>query len=277
MTGVKSGFRPVARRQRTRYSAFVKEQVRQRYHLCRTTEDKEALARELGIGSVSKLYNLASRLGAAGRETELFQADAVGAELLLREDPETIVWDEAGDRYLRDEFGRRAIEDIAYHLGHSETAVLYRARHLGLRLPVKHWRLDKVSSWLGLELEETRALQAEGLDIYRLGNRRGEVVLEVVSTTSLGRWLSLKKNIKRLGRSADQFFILEIQESLRDLVAGETTFERCKFLSHGHVCQNPFTDNSYGLFCTNNDKYLAGEDPRCTVRTLAIEDLQPDD
>lgn len=267
----------MARRQRTRYSAYQKEQIIQRYHLCRTTEDKEALARELGIGSVSNLYYLASRLGAAGRKAEIFQPEAAESEQLLHEDPESIVWTDAGDRYLRNEFGRRAIEDIAYHLGHSETALLYRARHLGLRLPVKHWRLDKVSAWLGLDLDELRGLHSEGLDIYRLGNRRGEVVIEVVSTTSLGRWLSLKKNLRRLGSKADQFFLLEIEESLEDLVKGETTFERCKFLSHGHVCQNPFTDNSYGLFCTNNEKYLAGEDPRCTVRTLAIEDLQPED
>lgn len=47
---------------RTRYSPWVKEQVRQRYRLCRTTEDKLALAKELGIvddngnPSLSKLY-----------------------------------------------------------------------------------------------------------------------------------------------------------------------------------------------------------------------------
>jgi hypothetical protein len=251
--------------------------VRQRYHLCRTTADKEALAQELGIGSVSKLYNLASRLGAAGREAELIQPEAASSEVLLREDPETTTWSRAGDRYLKDEFGRRSIEDIAYHLGHSETAVLYRARHLGLRLPVKHWRLDKVALWLGLSPEELRGLSSEGIDIYPLGNRRGEVVIEVVSTTSLGRWLQMAKNRKRLGGKCDLFFLLEIEESLEDLVNRKTTFERCKFLSHGHVCQNPFTDNSYGLFCTNNEKYLAGEDPRCTVRTLAIEDLAPDD
>ena len=51
-------------RQRARYSDEVKEEVRQLYPLCRTTADKEKLAKELGIGSVAKLYNLSSRLGA---------------------------------------------------------------------------------------------------------------------------------------------------------------------------------------------------------------------
>ena len=49
---------------RTRYSSYVKDQVKKRYPLCRTTEDKQTLADELEIGSVPKLYNLASRLGA---------------------------------------------------------------------------------------------------------------------------------------------------------------------------------------------------------------------
>lgn len=45
-----------------RYSPWVKEQVRQRYRLCITVEDKLALAKELGIvdedgnPSLSKLY-----------------------------------------------------------------------------------------------------------------------------------------------------------------------------------------------------------------------------
>jgi len=40
---------------------------------------------------------------------------------------------------------------------------------------------------------------------------------------------------------------------------------------------NPFTQASFGLFCTNNERYKAGEDPRCSVRTLAIEDLRFDE
>jgi len=51
---------------RAHYSEEVKSLVRTRYRDCRRVEEKEALARELGIGSVAKLYNLASRLGAAG-------------------------------------------------------------------------------------------------------------------------------------------------------------------------------------------------------------------
>lgn len=269
--------------QRTRYSPAVKEQVRKRYRLCRTTADKQALADELGIGSVSKLYNLASRLGAAGHEEDPHDrsAESFSTERLLkREHPDEATFTRAADRYLKDEFGRRAIEDIAYHLGHSEPAILYRARHLKLRLPVKYWNIQKVAPWFGLEVAELKELAEEGLDIYPLADRHGKVKVEVVSTTSLGRWLKTPGNVERLRErepGPDEFFLLEIEESIADLVAERTEFERCKFLSHGHVCQNPFTENSFGLFCTNNEKYRAGEDPRCAVRTLAIEDLTPEE
>jgi hypothetical protein len=276
----------VARAERARYSNYVKDQVRKRYHLCRTTADKQALADELQIGSVPKLYNLASRLGATGKESTPSDSAQQGRgqevhniERLVneREDPDTIEFSKEDDRYLKAEFGRRTVEAISYHLHHSETAILYRARHLELRKPVKYWRIDKVAPWLGMTVAEFRELQDEGIDIYPLGDLNKRVVLEVVSTTSLGRWMALPEKLDWLRENeADDFFVREIMESIDDLVNRKTEFERCKFLSHGHVCQNPFTENSFGLFCTNTDRQVAGEDPRCSVRTLAIEDLRPD-
>lgn len=265
-------------KKRTRYSNYTKEQVKKRYPLCRTTDDKEKLARELGIGSVSKLYNLASRLGAAAQDLQPGQhTDAHSSQRLLeREDPSTVTWSKNADRYLKSEFGRRGIEDISYHLKHSEAAVLYRARHLGLRKPVKYWRTDKVARWFDMELEDFHALADEGLDIYPMHYRNGIEVFKVVSTSSLARWISVPENLNALkDRSPDEFFILELQESIEDLTNKKTEFESCKFLSHGHLCQNPFTEFSFGFFCTNNEKYKAGEDPVCRVRDLEIEDLNP--
>jgi hypothetical protein len=263
-------------KKRTRYSNYIKDQVKKRYPLCRTTEDKEKLADELGIGSVSKLYNLASRLGAAA--TDLQPGDHLDAHsnrrLLEREDPDEINFSAASDRYLRSEFGRRGIEDIAYHLKHSETAILYRARKLGLRKPVKYWRTSKVALWFDMELNEFHKIK--DLDVYPLYYRNGEEVFKVVSTSSLARYIENKKNLDSLNkRNPDKFFLLELQESVQDLVEGEVDFESCKFLSHGHVCQNPYTESSFGFFCTNNEKYFAGEDPACRVRHLEIEDLDP--
>lgn len=276
----------MAKAQRARYSAYVKDQVRKRYPLCRTTADKVALAEELDIRdekgrpSISKLYNLASRLKAAGQDIEpgSHMEAHDPTRLAEREDPTETKFTRQNDRYLKNEFGRSPIEDIAYHLSHSETAVMYRARHLKLRLPVKYWRIDKVARWFGMEEVAFRRLADEGLDIYPLGDPYGKVQLEVVSTSSLARWMAVPENLTRLREfGADEFFILEIQESIADLLAKETEFEHCKFLSHGHVCQNPHSDFSFGLYCTNNEKYRAGEDPRCMVRILQIEDLVPDE
>lgn len=273
-------------KKRTRYSPYVKEQVRQRYRFCRTTADKEALAAELeildddGRPSVAKLYNLASRLGAAGSDEGAAGEFQPGHERpVIVEHPDETEFSRRDDEYLRNEFGRREIDVIAYHLHHSEPAVLYRARHLGLRKPVKHWRIEKVAAWLSMDLDEFKRTAGKvGLDIHPLHNLEGKLMLEVVSTSSLGRWIKSKGVLAQLRKNgADEFFLRELLESLDDLVAGKTEFESCKFLSHGHVCMNPFTQASFGLFCTNNERYKAGEDPRCSVRTLAIEDLRFDE
>lgn len=264
---------------RARYSAHIKEQVRTRYPLCRTTADKEALARELGISSVNKLYNLASRLGVGGSDGEAASAAARDrSRLLIRENPGEVKWTRTALKYLRQEFGRKTIEEIAFHLSHSETAVLFKARELGLRKPVKLWNLEKAAAWLGFSTNELRAREEEGLDIYPLGNRQNQLELEVVTTTSLARWMRIKKVAKELkARDADLFFIKEIEESVEEIAEGEAKFEKCRYLSHGHVCQNPFTEASFGLFCTNTDRQEAGMDPRCTVRTLPLEDLRPEE
>lgn len=282
----------MAKPERTRYSPWVKEQVRKRYALCRTTADKEALAKELSIvdangnPSVPKLYNLASRLNATGGQTvdhEEFVADE--SRLLRREDPETTKLSAESVRYLKNEFGRRTIELIAAHINHSETCVLYHARHLKrgsgseakyLRKIAKHWDARKVAAWFGMTLDELKQLQVEGIDIVPFYNKRGRLVHEIVSTTSLGRWLAVEGNKQKLlERDADKFFILEIEETMRDLIDDTNQFELCKFLSHGHVCLNTYAENSHGLFCTNNERYDAGNDPRCAVRSLQIYDLRP--
>lgn len=48
------------------YDAKTAEIVAAKYSLCATVDEKKALAQELGIDSLAKLYNLASRLKATG-------------------------------------------------------------------------------------------------------------------------------------------------------------------------------------------------------------------
>lgn len=275
----------MAKRSR-RYSNWVKQQVKLRYPLCRTTQDRLQLAAELDIRdengepSVSKLYNLASRLGATGRDgasrAAVMHADSEHAGR-RREDPDTTTFTEQADRYLRDEFGRRTVEEIAVYLRHTPTAVLYRARKLGLRKPVKYWPARKVAAWLSISMDQLRELTDEGIDIIPQADRDGRLTLEVVSTTSLGRWLRNEKNLAKVREAgADEFFIREILETLEEIASGKSEWERCKFLSYGHVCQNTYAKlTSYGLFCTNTDRQGAGQDPNCRYRTLTIDDLRP--
>lgn len=274
---------------RAKYTNAQKELVRDKYPLCRTLEDKEALAAELGIESIHKLYNLASRL----RATRTYDEWAVGSgdtsddmpdrydatddldRLRLRETPADTTFTAEDDRYLKRSFGRQTIEQISFHRGHTETAMLYRARHLGLRRPVRYWDTTKVEAWLNIEPAEWEDIEKEGVDRFPLRNRRQEVVMILVSTTSLFRWLVQGNRWQRLvaHAGADEFFVREIIETVPEIQAGETEWESCRFLSAGHVCMCPYALNSFGLFCSNNERHAAGEDPKCTVRGLRIGDV----
>lgn len=277
------------RPQRAKYTEEQKQLVRDKYPLCRTLDDKESLARELGMSSIHKLYNLASRLhvtrsydewnGAEGDEPdgpERYDAATDGSRLRMRESFAATEFSEEDDRFLTSNFGRIKIEAIAFHRGHSETAMIYRARHLGLRRPNRIWETDKVTAWLGLDERDWPSLEKEGLDRLLLRGRRGEVISDVVTTTSLARWLVRGNRWQQLVRThgADEFFIREIIESVALLQRRATSWESCAFLSAGHVCLNSFAANSVGLFCTRNaDKHEAGEDPKCQVKHLSLEDV----
>lgn len=259
--------------------------MRLHYPSCRTTRDKEELAERLGISdehgkaSVAKLYNLASRLKCTQGHDQDERADAIADESRLheREDPATTEFTAKDDRYLKAEFGRRTPEAISYHVQHTETAMLYRARKLGLRKPAKHWNAVKVARWFGFSLADLYALRDEGVDIYPCYDKRQppRLQIEVVSTTSLWRWLEKRENRERLlQQEADRFFLLELRETKDEIVGKPAGWESCQHLSYGHICQNPRAE-TYGLYCTNNDKYAAGEDPKCFVRMMDISELRP--
>jgi hypothetical protein len=273
----------VAQKGRTRYTRWQKQQVKLHYPSCRTTKDKEELAERLGIvddqgrPSVAKLYNLASRLKVTqGHDQEERQAAITDHERLLeREAPGDTVFTPQDDRYIRSEHGRRPTDAIAFARGHTETATLYQARRLGLRKPVKNWNAVKVARWFGMTDEELHALRDEGLDIYRLHDRKGRLQLEVVSTTSIWRWLENGGRERLNGRGADQYFLLELDECREHILKNPTDWESCEYLSPGHTCNNPYAD-SYGLYCPNNERYNAGEDNKCGARMLDLVDLRPD-
>lgn len=279
---------PSARPRRAKYADWQKDLVRTKYPLCRTTRDKEALCAEAGISTLHKMYNLASRLGVTrthhdglvGADNdnggELYDATTDASRLTLRESPADTVFNDADDTFLRENFGSQTIEQIAFRCEHTTTAMSYRARILGLRRPTKWWPAEQVEAWLSLAPADWAALQAEGLELAELTGRSGKVVKRLVSTISLGRWLTQGARWQRLVSElgADEFFIRDVIESIDELRKQATRWEGCAFLSAGHVCMNPRAGISMGLFCPNNERYDAGRDPNCDEKDKEIKPLR---
>lgn len=197
------------------------------------------------------------------------------APALSTEPIDGLVFSADDDRYLQRHFGRQPIDQIAEARGRTAPAMLYRARRLGLRRPVRYFDADDVARWLHLMPDEWSDLERAGVERYGLPDRRGAVRRQVVSATSLARWLMTGRRWIRLvrDRGADEHFCRDVIESASDVQQRESSWEGCKFLGPDHVCMNPFAGSSYGLFCTNNERHAAGEDPKCNVRSLKIEDM----
>ena len=259
---------------RAQYRPAKKAAVALKYPLCRTPEDRDRLARELGIESRQKIYNLASRLEAtrphANSQQELtsdvgYDPTKDTTRLFLRDDPDR-PWSEDDDRYLREHFGRTFIEAIAVFLNRSETAVAYRARKLGLRNVPKYYDAGKVAPWLGLSLQDFFLLEKVGLEIFPCTDRHGRLRITLVSTTSLARVLLYKRLWKWLvdRRDADLIFILifirDVLESIAELQKGKAIWEPNPWVSHGHTCLNPFSEACFGWFYDGNDDKMAGAD-----------------
>ncbi len=93
---------------RARYSPELKAEFAAKYGLCEETCDKEELAETLGIGSLHKAYNLASRMGLTrnygdwygeldGEQIEIYDPKKDPARLQLRERPDEVEWTERDD------------------------------------------------------------------------------------------------------------------------------------------------------------------------------------
>lgn len=220
------------------------------------------------------------------------------ALLALRQRPALTAFTTQDDRAIRREWGHLPVEVIAERRGLSLSAVLYRARRIGLRCASRNWPCHQVEAWLGFLPSAWPALAEEGLDWWPLTDRRGRVLERVVSTTSLARWLVQGNRWQRLvaREGADEFFCREILESAAELQhAGRPATERaaehadrreaeaqtaaagpgplrweyCKFLGPDHVCRNPFAA-CHLLFCSNSERYAAGDDPKCESRRLPL-------
>jgi hypothetical protein len=257
---------------RAQYSDETKATVRAKYPLCKTPDDRDKLARECGIGSRQKLYNLASRLVATRPHTNshvewsgedaAYDATRDDSRLYLRDDPDKLSWSADDDRYLREHFGRTFVEAIGFMLNRTETAVSYRARELGLRNIPRYYDAKKVAAWLGISMRDLLLLSRRGLDIFPCTDRYGKLKITLVSTTSLARVLLRDRLWKRLVDKfdADQFFVKDIIESIVALQREEAVWEPNSWVSHGHVSLNPFSEACFGWFYDGHDRKMAGAD-----------------
>ncbi len=265
---------------RTRYPNWVKEQVKFRYPLCRSTADKEALAQELGIESLHKLYNLASRIGVTRQYDEWYEddgPDASEAAYHASRDPKRLAkreafsleaWSKADDDYIKEYFGKQFIEEISFLRNHTEIAVAYRARQLGMRKSVHYWDLTRVLAWLGLSRNEFIMLSEPlGVQLLPCCDQRGRVKVTLIHQNDLARLFTHRAWWKKLvERGADQYFIREVIEG--ELASQIDGRESNCWISHGHTCLNPFAGICYGLFYDGTDDKIMGD-------TLIPADIAP--
>ncbi|WP_217924692.1 hypothetical protein [Miltoncostaea oceani] len=174
--------------------------------------------------------------------------------------------------YLRAHLGRQRVEAIAEHLGLDVHLLIHQARILGIRRPVRLWPAELVEAGLRLPRGGWPQVEAEGIDRFRITDRQGALVADLVSSTSLARWLEDRnaEHLEAEGR-INPWFRREIMESMADLQRRLTHWEGCRFLSPGHVCESPLS-NSHGCFCTDNGQHAAGADPKCLVRHLSVHE-----
>jgi hypothetical protein len=203
---------------RAQYSEATKREVYLKYPLCLTRDDRIDLAAELGIESLAKLYNLGSRLDATrGHDIDADSVYFDPARLLIRNDPDDVVWLPQHDRYIKNAWRSLKIEQIAFRLDRSEIAISYRARQLGKRNVCYYWDAKKVMRWLGLDAKQMVTLTSRGPDKHSLEffpccDRDGTHKITIVSTMSLARVLRQDGFHRTLEDEygADKFFIREV-------------------------------------------------------------------
>lgn len=260
--------------ERSLYTEEQKRLVRDRYALCHTREEKLELMQALGMRSLEQLYNLANRLSATRPQQEqTLRADPTAsgpfdpARLRMREDPAEATFSARDDAYFQRYFGTRHIEEIAFARDHTESATMWRCRKLGLRRYVKYWPQSRIAAWLDRPIDELEEL---GIDVYPCTNQQGRVLITLVSTSSILRVLGDADRLAYLrSGDLDEFFLLEMEE-LREELASETAeWESSRWVSHGHVCMNPYAGVLFGLFDDGSDKKMPG-------RELHPSDLAPE-
>lgn len=257
---------------RPAYSDEQKQMVREQYRYCTSRADKVSLAERVGLDSLEQLYNLANRLGVTrphqGGDLLDAPADDIAMSperLTLRETPGARPFTAHEDDYLQRCFGRIHLERIAYHLDRTETAAAWRALELGLRQHCKYWEAEKVCAWLGHERDW---LHARGVDFFPCHDRRGQLAITLVSSSSLLRFVS-DPRLRRHCPQADEHFLLMLDDLAAAVADDSVYWEPSRWISHGHICLNPWAGVSFRLFDDGSDLRMPG-------RELHPSDLLPE-
>jgi hypothetical protein len=218
------------------------------YELITNPRDRRQLMVACGYTKMAHLYSAANKHGATNRRGargQVLNSEAHDpTRLSMREDPSTTVFTEYDDEYLRSNFGqRRSLEEIALATQHSEIAMAYRARHLGLRHFCKYWPLEKVLGWTGMSREE---LEKYGMLTYAVIDEKGKVRITLASSSSLSRMVAdpiILPLMKAAG--CDLFFLQELAELWDANRRGDIYWEISCWISHGHTCLNPRSGEAF--------------------------------
>lgn len=265
-----------------KYPEAIRDRVLAEYPYCTTPDEKQELADSLGMDSLNKLYNLASRLKATRTTNEddmhmgIEQADDVEAMLLKDQNAKVIskisttVFTEADDEYLKNHWGNTKLSMISAQRRHSEPALLYRARHLGLRKLQPQWDIKDVSRYISLP--EDYLLHISELQIMSTQSSvENKLAHKFVSTINLYNWIQTVDLMQDSNGSVDEFFLKELEESHDGIMNLRERWEGCKFITPDHRCSNPASFNSYGLYCAKVEgQHEAGEDPKCQARLIPL-------
>jgi hypothetical protein len=256
-------------RKRRRLAAWQRQLIIERYEGARTRAQKEELALLVTL-SLPQLHGAAYRLGVSRPA----RGPRAASHKSRRSTPVAASGDFGADdeRYLRSEFERLPIEQIAAYLGRSEPEVAFYARALGLRRPSRLYEAEKTARWLGLTMDGLVALRGQGVEVHELRGRLGRRIA-LVEAAPLARWITSEKGQARLAANThDPFFTREVVESVQAVARGETSFSQL-WVSHGHTCLNPVAA-TFGRFCLAPPGHEPGDDPKCSARLLSVADVK---
>lgn len=237
-------------------------------------DDRVQLMLACGFKKMAHLYSFANKAGATKSRGRRGQ-DARSSEaydpsrLAVREDPANTKFTERDDEHLRSNFGlRRPLEEIALATQHTETALMYRARHLGLRHFCKYWPLEKVLGWTGMSREE---LEKHGMLTYPVTDQSGKVKITLASSSSLARMIADPVILPLLKASkCDLFFIAELTELWHANRSGKIFWEPSCWVSHAHTCLNPRSGEAFGHSYDGRDQKVPNVDPRPFDITMGV-------